>query len=104
MPVGEERGACPPPALRGFEGRRRVPRQPALYYSPPLINTVPGATAIQEVIENTEWVSQAGNPVAYAPHIRKSPLDGMQAKPVIVQPLFETPIAGPLPETLNFIP
>src|SRR6266542_2515016 len=75
----------PPPALRGFEGRRRVPHQPALYYSLPLINTVPGATAIQEVIENTEWVSQAGNPVAYAPHIRKSPLDGMQARPVIIQ-------------------
>ena len=52
---------------------------------PPLVNTVPGAVAIQEVIDHTEWVSQAGNPVAYAPHIRKSPLGGLDAKPVIIQ-------------------
>jgi hypothetical protein len=52
---------------------------------PPVVNTIPGATAIQEVIENSEWVSQSGNPVAYAPHIRRSPLDGMEAKSVIVQ-------------------
>ena len=52
---------------------------------PPVVNTVAGAIAIQEVIENTEWVSQSGNPVAYAPHIRRSPLDGMDAKPVIFQ-------------------
>src|SRR5207247_4435363 len=31
---------------------------------PPVINTVPGAMAIQEVLDNTEWVSQSGNPVA----------------------------------------
>jgi hypothetical protein len=33
----------------------------------PLINNVPGAMAIQEVIDNTEWVLQAGNPMAYPP-------------------------------------
>ena len=37
------------------------------------------------MIDNTEWVSQSGNPVAYAPHIRKSPLDGAAPKPVIFQ-------------------
>ena len=41
--------------------------------------------AIQEVIDNTEWVSQAGNPVAYAPHLRRSPLDGVEPRPVIIQ-------------------
>jgi Calx-beta domain-containing protein/virulence factor lipase-like protein len=51
----------------------------------PVINTVSGAMPIQEVIENTEWVSQSGNPVAYAPHLRKSPLAGVAAKSVIVQ-------------------
>jgi hypothetical protein len=51
----------------------------------PLINTVPGAMAIQEVIDNTEWVSQSGNPVAYAPHLRKDPLDGVPSKKVIFQ-------------------
>ncbi len=52
---------------------------------PPVTNTVAGAIAIQEVLENTEWVSQSGNPVAYAPHLRKSPLDGVPAKRVIFQ-------------------
>jgi Big-like domain-containing protein len=52
---------------------------------PSVINTVPGAIEIQEVLENTEWVSQSGNPVAYAPHLRMDPLDGVEAKSVIVQ-------------------
>ena len=30
-------------------------------------------------------MTQAGNPVAYAPHIRKDPLDGVPAKFVIIQ-------------------
>jgi hypothetical protein len=51
----------------------------------PVINNVSGAMAIQEVIENLEWVSQAGSPVAYAPHLRKAPLRGMPAKSVIFQ-------------------
>jgi hypothetical protein len=51
----------------------------------PVINTVAGAMAIQGVIENTEWVSQSGNPVAYAPHLQKNPLPGVPAKSVIVQ-------------------
>jgi len=52
---------------------------------PPVINTGPGAMEIQTVIDNTEWVSQAGNPVAYAPHLRKSPLHGIDPPPVIIQ-------------------
>jgi hypothetical protein len=51
----------------------------------PVINTVPGAMQIQEVLEHIEWVSQSGNPVAYAPHLRRSPLDGIAAKSVIYQ-------------------
>jgi dienelactone hydrolase len=52
---------------------------------PTVINSVPGAMEIQEVIDNTEWVSQSGSPVAYAPHLRQSPLDGVDARPVIIQ-------------------
>ena len=52
---------------------------------PPSINTVPGASAIQLVAEHLEWVTQAGNPVSYAALIRKQPLRGNAAKPVIVQ-------------------
>jgi hypothetical protein len=52
---------------------------------PPVINTVPGAIEIQQFFENTEWVSQSGNPVAYAPHFQQQPLDGVPAKSVIIQ-------------------
>ncbi len=51
----------------------------------PVINTVPGAMPIQEVLEHYEWVSQSGDPMAYAPHIRKTPLAGVPAKSVIIQ-------------------
>jgi hypothetical protein len=52
---------------------------------PPVINTVPGALAIQAFLDNLEWVSQAGNPVAYARHLRRSPLRGVPAKSVLFQ-------------------
>lgn len=52
---------------------------------PPVINTVPGAMAIQQFIEHTEWVSGSGDPMAYAVHLQKQPLDGVPAKPVILQ-------------------
>ncbi len=51
----------------------------------PLINTIPGAMDIQQVIENGEWASQAGDAVAYAAYIRRKPLGGVPAKAVIVQ-------------------
>ena len=52
---------------------------------PPRVNNVPGASAIQQALERNEWVQQSGNPVSYAPYIRKQPLRGNAAKPVIVQ-------------------
>ena len=52
---------------------------------PTLINMVPGSGAIQEVLERNEWVQQTGNPVSYAEFIRKAPLPGSAAKPVIIQ-------------------
>ena len=52
---------------------------------PPVINDVPGAIPLQEYTEQAEWASQAGNPVAYAPYIRKSPLADNPAKSVIFQ-------------------
>ena len=52
---------------------------------PPVVDTVPGASAIQQLIEWTEWTSQSGNPVAYAPHLRAQPLSGVPAKSVILQ-------------------
>lgn len=43
---------------------------------PLLVDTVPGASAIQALIDNTEWAQQAANPAAYAPFI---------TRPVIIQ-------------------
>ena len=51
----------------------------------PATNTVPGTAEIQTVVDNAEWVQQAGNPAAYAPHVRKAPLADVPAKSVIVQ-------------------
>jgi hypothetical protein len=52
---------------------------------PPVTNEVPGALAIAEVLDRNEWVQQSGNPVSYASLIRKQPLPGQRAKPVIIQ-------------------
>ena len=51
----------------------------------PQVNAVPGASAIQLVLERNEWVQQTGNPVSYAPYIRDNPLRGNGPKPVIIQ-------------------
>lgn len=52
---------------------------------PPVTNNVPGAIAIQTVEDTSRWLGQAGDPVAWAPFIRKSPLPGDLAKAVIIQ-------------------
>jgi Bacterial virulence factor lipase N-terminal len=52
---------------------------------PPVVNNVPGAIAIQTVEDTSRWLGQAGDPVAWAPFIRKNPLPGDLAKSVIVQ-------------------
>jgi len=51
----------------------------------PVISTADGAMAIQEFIDNTEWVFQSGSSVAYGRHLRRGPLPGVPAKSVIVQ-------------------
>jgi hypothetical protein len=77
--------------LGGFRflvGFGLLTRSPSLYNDPvldlvsfheniPLRNlgietdTVPGASAIQTVIDNTEWAQQSANPAAYAPFITR---------------------------------
>ena len=51
----------------------------------PVINTVAGAMPIQQVVENIEWASEAGDPVAYAAHLRKNRLMAVPAKLVVYQ-------------------
>jgi hypothetical protein len=75
------------PSFRPLVGISLITRTPSLYNAvpnatlsnfnedmplrnqPPLVDTVPGASAIQTLIDNTEWAQQAGNPAAYAPYI-----------------------------------
>jgi hypothetical protein len=52
---------------------------------PPVTNNVPGAVAIQTVEDTSRWLGQQGDPVAWAPFIRKNPLPGDLAKSVIIQ-------------------
>jgi hypothetical protein len=52
---------------------------------PPIVNTIAGAVEIQEVFDHYEWVGQGGDPVPYAAYLRRRPLRGVDAKPVIIQ-------------------
>ena len=52
---------------------------------PPLTQPAAGSMAIQEVFERAEWLSQSGNPVAYARHLRQEPLAGVDDKNILFQ-------------------
>jgi hypothetical protein len=83
------------PSFRPLVGISLITRMPSLYnVLPPnasltnfdenmplrnlpiVTDTVPGASAIQELIDRDEWAQQAGNPAAYAPYI---------TRPVLIQ-------------------
>jgi Big-like domain-containing protein len=78
------------PSFRPLVGIGLITRTPSLYnVSPPdasltnfneniplrnlpiVIDNVPGASAIQEQIDRSEWAQQAANPAAYAPYITR---------------------------------
>ena len=52
---------------------------------PPLVNAVAGAVEIQELLDNFEWVGQAGDAVPYGMYLRRDPLPGLDQKSVIIQ-------------------
>ena len=81
--VEQSLGSRTPSLLNGgFDGfTEDIP----LRDQPPVTDPVAGSLPIQEVLDNTEWVSQSSNPVAWAPHIRLDPLAGVSAKNVIIQ-------------------
>ena len=83
------------PSFRPLVGGGLITRVPSLYNAvpnpplftsfneniplrnlPPVIDTVPGASAIQELIDRQEWVQQAANPAGYAPLV---------SRPIILQ-------------------
>lgn len=49
----------------------------------PVVNTVAGASGLQEWFDRAAWVAQATNPVAYAQHLRTNPLRGVPARPIL---------------------
>jgi len=62
---------------------------------------VPGAIAIQNELDRIEWAQQSGDPIAYAPHLRKEPLDGVPTRPVLFtfaqgDPVVANPATGNL--------
>jgi hypothetical protein len=75
------------PSFRPLVGISLITRSPSLYNEPPnatltsfqenvpfrdqplLVDTVPGASAIQDYLDNSEWAQQTGNPEGWAPHI-----------------------------------
>jgi Bacterial Ig-like domain len=73
------------PSLVNLPGLFQFAENVPLRNQPTLVDIVPGASAIQRSLEWSEWVTQAGNPVAYAPHLRADPLAGVPAKSIVLQ-------------------
>ncbi len=73
------------PQLANLPGLFQFNENMPLRNLPPLVDTVPGASAIQQLLEWSEWTAQSGNPVAYAPHLRADPLEGVPAKSILLQ-------------------
>jgi hypothetical protein len=51
----------------------------------PVVAPVPGALAIQDHLARVEWLGRRADPVAYARHLRRSPLPGLEPARVLVQ-------------------
>ena len=75
----------PPDPNLPFPFNLRFNENMPLRDQPTVVNNVPGAMAIAELLDRNEWVQQSGNPVSYASLIRQNPPQGHAAKPVIVQ-------------------
>jgi pimeloyl-ACP methyl ester carboxylesterase len=72
------------PSLLNGPGNTYIANVP-LRDQPPLVDSAPGAEAIQAFLDDSEWIDAAGEGVPYAQHLRKEPLAGMPAKSIVVQ-------------------
>ena len=52
---------------------------------PPVVNTIPGAIAIQQFLERSEWLGRIADPAAFAPLLQRNPPRGTAARPVLIQ-------------------
>jgi hypothetical protein len=67
--------------VSGFEFNENLP----LRDQPPVVNIVPGAVEIQELLDNYEWVMQAGEVVPYGVYLRRAPLESVEPKSMLIQ-------------------
>jgi hypothetical protein len=51
----------------------------------PVVTPAPGALAVQEYLARVEWLGRRADPVAYARHLRRAPLPGLEPARVLVQ-------------------
>jgi pimeloyl-ACP methyl ester carboxylesterase len=73
------------PSLINLSGTKFDENLP-LRDQPPVVNTLPGAMDIQELLDNFEWVGQGGDVVPYGAYLRRAPLDGgVEPKSMIIQ-------------------
>jgi hypothetical protein len=80
--VKEALGRRSPPLLNMAEDfREDLP----LRGEGPVVAPIPGALAIQEYLARVEWLGRRADPVAYARHLRRSPLPGLEPARVLVQ-------------------
>jgi hypothetical protein len=73
------------PSLLNIGGGTDFDENFPLRDQPPVINTVPGADAIQQFFDRSEWNGYIANAVGDAPYIRKEPLEDVPAKSTIFQ-------------------
>jgi hypothetical protein len=79
-PAGAARGLANLPPVGGIpQFNENLP----LRDQPAVINTVPGAMALQEWIDRAAWAVRIGDPVSFARHLRKDPLPGNRAKSIL---------------------
>jgi hypothetical protein len=71
--------AVPNPTFTNFNENEPLSGQPIV------VDTVPGADAIQNVLDDDIWAQTPADPVAWAPTIRAQPVSGSAPKAVIVQ-------------------
>jgi hypothetical protein len=53
--------------------------------NPPITTTVTGAIEIQSAFEAADWLGMLGDPLAFGPHLRQSPLAGNTPKATLFQ-------------------
>jgi hypothetical protein len=69
---------------------------------PVMTNPAAGAMEIQRYFDHIAWVTHSGDGTAHAPHIRKAPLAGDVAKPLLVQ-VQKGDLTAPNPRSTQFL-